>query len=177
MNQDPGAGLPTAGEERRGLTDQVVQAAMILQHYREQGRRGDLAELRRLRPGEGTIPPEVFWRLVERLDVPRPAEDFWLAILPMMVEHPHRKGAIAGRELARARAAPARVERWLRLDRERAWVEARRLLALLDGPIDWVRMGWLLLLWNDDSRRDFARDFFLNRPSEQDVSSPQAGDQ
>lgn len=126
--------------------------------------RGDRAVLRRLEKDRESVPPEVFWRIVERYEIPQRAEveDFWLGVLPLMVKHPHQREARPGRVLARAGISNARVERWLRLDAKGALREAGRLLSKVKDPIDWVSFGFLLRRWDDKSRRDFARDFFLS---------------
>lgn len=119
--------------------------------------RGDRAELRRMRP-DG-IPPEVYWRLTDDLDRNDP---LWMTVLPLMVRHPHERGARPGRVLARNGIKAARAERWLRRDQESAWEEAGRLLGPAKGaPLDWSRFGTLLAGWNDPARRrSFAREYF-----------------
>ena len=130
--------------------------------------RGERAQLRRVRDGTHEIPPEVFWRIVERYEIRPGDERFWLQVVPLMVDHSHRSGARAGHALAGAGVAGARIERWLRLDRPSAWRESRRLLSRLDSGFDWKRFGTLLFFWTEQARLDFARDFFLaaSRPSQ-----------
>lgn len=125
--------------------------------------RGPRAELRRLRQHADEIPPDIFWQVVDKHDLAPSEEDWWLAILPLMVAHEHQPGRRPGHALKQAGVKPARVERWLRYDRDRAIEEAHRLLALLDSGFDWVRMGKLLRWWTDPQRRELARDFFLGQ--------------
>lgn len=119
--------------------------------------RGDRAELRRMRP-DG-IPPEVYWRLTDGLGY---EDELWMAVLPLMVAHPHDRGGRPGRVLARNGVKPARVTRWLRRDRRSAWEEAGRFLGPARGvSLDWGRFGTLLARWDDpERRRRFAREYF-----------------
>lgn len=123
--------------------------------------RGPRAILRRLRQHAGEPPPDEFWQIVDRYQLPREDEDFWLAVLPLMVECPHT-ALRPGDAVARAGIAKTRVERWLRLEQPRAWREANRLLARLDSGLDWVQFGPLLYDWTEDRRRTFARQYFLS---------------
>lgn len=120
--------------------------------------RGERAELRRL--DAAVLPPVVYWRLVERFELEAHEDRFWLDLLPMMVDHPHGD-LTPGRGLAASSVSGARVERWLRLDAQRARREVRRLFARCDRPFDWAQLAALLFLWSDQERRRFARDFFL----------------
>lgn len=123
--------------------------------------RGERAELRRMRNGT-VFPPEPFWMVVERYDI-RPSEEaFWIDVVPLMVDHPHNPTLSPGRALAIAGVSPARIERWLRLDPERARREASRLLTRLDQGLNWPRFAGLLRFWTDEERRRFARDYFLS---------------
>ncbi|HET8656967.1 MAG TPA: type I-E CRISPR-associated protein Cse2/CasB [Longimicrobiaceae bacterium] len=126
-------------------------------------RRGPRAELRRVEADPDHIPPQVFWDIVERYGIRERDESFWLSILPLMVRYPHRFDLSPGRALAAAGVSPARIERWLRLDRDGARRQAGRLLShLKDGGLDWIRFAYLLRGWSDEQRRGFARDFFLS---------------
>lgn len=151
---------PVGEPPRSSLAHALARAAAFLSS--EGISRGDRAELRRMSP-EG-VPPEVFWRTLDRLDrtVSEREEPFWMTVLPLMVRYPHRRGARPGGVLAGGGVKPARIVRWLRRDREAAWRETHRLLSLLKGEgLDWVELGTLLHHWRDDRvRRRFARDFF-----------------
>lgn len=137
--------------------------------YVSQLQRGDRAMLRRLRGRYSEVPPEPFWRIVERYEIPEgDREDrFWMSVLPLMVQHAHQRGSRPGRVLCRAGVSPARLERWLRRDCEGAWAEADRLLSQVDQPFDWVQFGFLLYYWDhrqygEKNRRRLARDYFLS---------------
>ncbi len=156
----------------RSLATRLAGVAGHLDRLRAGRQRGPLAELRRLqvirngtdaaRPSE--LPGETFWALVQRFDIAPGEEDFWLSVLPLMVRHPHQRGARPGRALEAAGVSKARFERWLRLDREGARREAARLLSKLkDQGLDWVVLGHALHRWNDEDRYGLARDFFLAR--------------
>lgn len=153
----PGSGVepPRAGsfrEQVRGIAGYVGSLG-----------RGQRAHLRRLSADPGHIPRPAFWDVVERYQIGERDEPFWLAVLPLMVRHPHRSDLSPARALAAAGVSPARAERWLRLDREGAWREAARLLShLKDGGLDWTRLAPLLRDWSDEQRRGFARDYFLS---------------
>ena len=123
--------------------------------------RGDRAMLRRMLAHD-ELPPEPFWGLIARYEIREEEEAFWRVAVPLMVVHPHRAGISAGRALAAARTAAPRVERWLRLDRERAHHEAHRLLSKVEGGFDWVRFGRVLRSWNRANKMSFARDFYLS---------------
>ncbi len=127
--------------------------------------------LRRMLSGDG-LPPEPFWGLIAKYDVREYEEPLWRVTIPLMVLHPHRPGVSAGRALAAARTAAPRVERWLRLDRQRAHREAHRLLAKVDGGFDWVRFGNLLRSWSRATKMSFARDYYLSS----EYQSSQRGD-
>lgn len=120
--------------------------------------RGERAELRRLDPD--AVPPEAYWRLVERFELEGPEDRFWLTVVPMMVDHRHGDTAPGG-ALAASGVTGARVERWLRFDAQRARREAGRLFARCDRPFDWGQLAALLFLWNEKEKRRLARDFFL----------------
>lgn len=140
---------------------------------------GEQAELRRLRGRYRELPPEVFWRIVDRYDIPPHQEDFWMAVLPLMVEHRHKPQCRTGRVLARSGVSSARLEKWLRLDQQGALDEAGRLLSQVEGPINWVQFCFLLSLWGhpelgERNRRDLARDYFL-APQKRESSSKNQG--
>lgn len=122
--------------------------------------RGERAELRRMR--DDSIAPEPFWTLVGRYDLPLSQDAFWKSVVPLMVEHPHRKGVPPGRALAAAGVSAPRIERWLRLSKQRARQEARRLLVRLDEGLDWTKFAPLLFYWSMERKRKFARDYFLS---------------
>jgi hypothetical protein len=133
--------------------------------------RGPRAELRRLTADGAFIPPQAFWNLVDRYAISQRDEDFWLHIVPLMVEHPHDSSTAPGVALARAGVSASRIERFLRLDRDGAWAEAGRLLSHLgEAGLDWagtlstwrVGFGPLLHGWMPEQRRHFARQFFLS---------------
>ena len=123
--------------------------------------RGERAELRRMRAG-AAFPPEPFWTLVERFGIPPAAEPFWMDVVPHMIDQPHDPRRRPGRALAEAQLSGARLERWLRLEPERARKEAGRLLVRLEGGLNWVTFAGLLWFWTPQDRRGLARDFFLS---------------
>jgi CRISPR type I-E-associated protein CasB/Cse2 len=139
--------------------DQVFGVARDLSKLR----RGPRAVLRRIHSDPRHIPPQPFWDLVARYEIPERDEPFWLKVIPLMVVYPHRLEAPPGRALAAAGVSPARVERWLRLDASAARNEAHRLLShLKEGGLNWVSFAYLLRDWTDQQRRGFAREFFLS---------------
>lgn len=128
--------------------------------YIKRLRPGPRAELRRLSPDSAAVPPKVFWDIVDRYRIRESDETYWISVIPLMVRHPHVPTA-PGRALARAKVSAARVERWLRLDRDGARRSAGRVLSQLkQGGLDWVQFGDLLRDWSDDGRRRLARQFF-----------------
>jgi CRISPR type I-E-associated protein CasB/Cse2 len=155
----------------RSLSSRLAGVAAYLDRLQGMQQRGPLAELRRLQPmgecGEtrpSDLPGETFWALVQRFDIPRGEEPFWLALLPVMVRHRHQRGTKPGRAMEAVGISKARFERWLRLPRESAWREAPRLLSKLkDHGLDWVEFGHALHRWNEEDRYRLARDFFLAR--------------
>lgn len=157
-----GAGRPPGEETGRDLASTFAGVAGYVDNLPT----GERAELRRLRGQYREMPPEVFWRIVDRYDIPPRDEDFWIDVVPLMVEHPHEPRSRTGRVLARSGVSSARLEKWLRLDREGALDEAGRLLSQVDGAIDWVQFAFLLYLWNhpehgERNRRDLAREYFI----------------
>lgn len=144
--------------------------------YIEQLPRGDQAELRRLRQDIGGIPPEIFWRIVDRYEIHPGGEGFWKAVLPLMVKYRHTPDARPGHMLEGAGVSPARVERWLRLDRNGALREAGRLFSKLQTGVDWVQLGHLLYKWDENNRTGLARDFFLKRSRRNAQSSTKGGE-
>lgn len=196
---------PPAGAEQaaqsdpvRRLAAQLAEAARTVDRLRgdptradKKRQRGDLARLRRLHPGTIRIPPEVFWRVLPS-NVPRSEEGFWHGVLPLMAKHPHQRGQRVGRVLrdvwglddhGRVRGGP-RLERWLRFSKDRALIEADRLLQRLDEsqPFDWIGFGLLLFRWDDPDdgerrRRDLARDFFRGRPPSASLQPTERGNE
>jgi len=134
-------------------------------------RRGEQAQLRRVHP-KGAL-PSVFWDLVKKYEIEEGyEEDFFVHLLPAMVQHRHEPRRRPGAALRRAGVSPARFERWLRQDKQTAWRETRRILAQVDEGVDWAVLGQLLFHWDhpkwgEVNRRRIARDFFLTRPSEE----------
>lgn len=160
---DDSASSALTEREPSSFASTVVGIAGTVQDRRSGGAmsRGDRAELRRMRAGTA-FPPEPFWALVERFAIPPPGEPFWIDVVPLMVDYPHDASRRPGRALAESRVSGARIERWLRLEPDRARREAGRLLARLDGGLNWVSFAGLLRFWNSQDRRGFARDFFLS---------------
>jgi CRISPR type I-E-associated protein CasB/Cse2 len=151
---------PTGGApaDTPSLEEQFLKASGYVQRVR----RGPRAVLRRLDAGPDRVPPQVFWDVVEHCRIRPREEEFWLAVLPLLVRHPHRFDLSPGRALAHAGVSAARVERWLRLSREDAIRAAGRLLTRVENGMDWTRLGPLLRFWTEDARRELARDFFLS---------------
>lgn len=175
--------LPVGSETTAFADDEVIDPSPTLASriagiagYIKSLPRGDQAELRRLGQHVGRIPPEVFWRIVARYKIHHSDEPFWQSVLPLMVKHPHSPNARPGQKLDEARVSPARVERWLRLDKEGARREASRLLSKLDAGVDWVQLGYLLYMWDEKNRTRLARDFFLTRSRRTAQSSTDGGD-
>jgi CRISPR type I-E-associated protein CasB/Cse2 len=157
--QRPTSDSAPEASQPRGFRHQVLGIA----GYVGALRRGPRAVLRRLDAGDGTIPPQDFWNVVERYGIAERDERLWLAVLPLMVRYPHRFDRSPGRALAAAGVSASRVERWLRLDSAAARREAGRLLSHLKGEgLDWIKLAYLLRDWSDEQRRGFARDFFLS---------------
>lgn len=153
------AALPEASSLERQLLGVAGYVANL--------RRGPRAALRRLASDPDGVPPQEFWDVVERYDISRYDEPFWLRMIPLMVRHPHADIS-PGRALARAGISAARVERWLRLDAESALAQAARLLSHLgDAGLHWAHFGRLLHAWHHTDhgphlRRKMAREFFLS---------------
>lgn len=142
------AAVVRALDERRGVT----------------GRRGLLAALRRISDDPRDLPPEEFWDLAQHHKIPQSEEPLWLRLLPLMAVHPNDASRSLGAALEEARVTPARLERWLRADRDEALEQTPRILARLgSGGIHWVDLAYLLRDWTPKQRRDLARDFFRSR--------------
>jgi|GEM_PF-2241400 len=157
-----GNGDSTQSPRGHHITSKVAKIAGWLERLHNSRQRGALAELRRLR--SDSIPGEAFWDVVERFDIPEEEESFWLAIIPLMVRHPHRRKIRPGRALEAAGISKPRFERWLRLDRHDARAAAGRLLSKLgDDGLDWTSLEPALRYWSEKDRYDLARDFFLAR--------------
>lgn len=128
----------------------------------ERGRRlGELATLRRMARDPAALPPASFWSVIAQLGSSPHADAFWRSVLPLMVDVPHARGRRPGHACRAAGVSAARVERWLRLDRDAAAMECRRFLQRLDGGVDWVELGTLLHDWTDAARLRFARDYYV----------------
>lgn len=152
-------GAATSPAERvRSLAPRI---ALWLRDHSEGGAtsRGGRAVLRRMNPA--SVPPAQFWRIVDRFDIERHEDAFWHAVIPMMVDHAHGR-ASPGAALAESGVSGPRIERWLRLDRTRAQLEARRVFRRCERPLDWARLASLLWFWSETERRHLARDFFLS---------------
>lgn len=153
-----------------------AQTALGIAGYVSQLPRGDRAELRRMNDLM-IAPPEAFWRIVDRYEIAMPEEDFWIHVIPGMVRHPHNGGLPPGRALAEGGVSPARIERWLRHERPKAWKEAGRLLSPLKEGLNWAQFSSLMRFWSPTDRRRFARDYFLSpafRKRQQQLSSKEA---
>jgi CRISPR type I-E-associated protein CasB/Cse2 len=165
-------------EERRErtLASRIAGIARAI----EKLSRGERAELSRLRQDSMRIPPEVFWRLVDQFEIHQLDEPFWMSVLPLMVTYPHTPGERPGHVLESAGVSAARVERWLRLDKQGAWREADRLLSATKAKavagVDWVSFGHLLYRWDEKHRNNFARDFFVTRSRRAAQSTTEGGE-
>jgi len=169
------AGEARGAEEvarERSLASRITGIARFLENLP----RGERAELRRLRQEFSRVPPEVFWQIVEQYDIHPADEPFWKAVLPLMVKYPYTPGERPGHVLEKAGVSAARVERWLRLDRQAAWREADRLLSVADAGLDWVSFGYLLYYWDENHRNRFARDFFVTRSRRAALSTTEGGE-
>lgn len=166
FTRTPSTSMPEPENSNRRTTsrsDSFSNQVLGISGYVGALRRGPRAMLRRVDSDVDHIPPRVFWDLVERYDIQERDEPFWLAIVPLVVQHPHRADLSPGRALAAAGVSAARIERWLRLDATGARREASRLLSHLKGEgLNWIKFAFLLRDWNDEQRRGFARDFFLS---------------
>lgn len=127
------------------------------------GRRGLLAALRRISDDPRDLPPEEFWDLVQHHGIPQSEEPLWLRMLPLMAVHPNDPSRSVAAALEEERVTPARLERWLRADRDEALKQAPRILARLGGGVRWVDLAYLLRDWTPEQRRGLAREFFRNR--------------
>ncbi len=161
----------TAREVGRSMSSKLSGVAAYIVNLP----RGDRAELRRIGRWEAEIPPEVFWRIVARYNIAPDEEDFWLAIIPLMVHHEHVRGRKPGRALAEAGVSPARVRKWLRLTRVKARAEAGRLFSQVKTGFDWVKLGFLLLNWKEEDRRTLARGYFLSRDLQEGSAASRGG--
>lgn len=132
--------------------------------------RGEQAILRRMERRRDEPAPDAFWQIVEKYDLPPWDEPFWVAVMPLMVRVPYQKGRPAGKALAAARVSSLRFDRWLRRDRESAWRGAWRLLAAVDGGIDWPSFGYLLRDWDDEQKRRLARDYYLSSGDDREAT-------
>jgi CRISPR type I-E-associated protein CasB/Cse2 len=142
-------------------------ALLALRIHSEGYSRGDRAALRRLSTDPRAVPPEVFWRAVgDRIDSDED-ERFWRSALLLMARHRHLPGSSLGEQLEGPVDRPllpnSRLERWLRLDRERAREDARRVLSRLDDGVNWADLGPLLHHWTPAQRRRVAQSFFRAR--------------
>lgn len=157
------------------LGSRLAEAAGYVENLKRSGNRGRLAELRRL--SRSGVPGDTFWTLVQRFGLQQRDQEFWLAVIPLIVRHPHSRDRRPGRVLEASGLSKARFERWLRLDRDRAIREAGRILShLRDETIDWVALGHALYRWNEGDRYGLARDFFTARAHRNNTSADGAKD-
>ncbi len=152
---------------------------------------GPIAELRRMEPTAGVLPP-VFWTVLmkhvpEYLCQGRDAERAWAAIIQgiaLMAPRAHEKEASPGRVLADTGYSEPRFVRLLRAEGDGLSVETRtvcRWLATKAQPIDWAAFARFLLsrlhprFNSDDYSKDqtdrMARAFFTVRAK--DTPSPE----
>lgn len=172
MTQTSSAEAPsprTAGDDRWAVIGKIA-----FEMDNEWISPGDLASLRRAR-FEGHAEP-AFWRLAMRHLEPagllRGEEDErrWLQVLGGMAEMKglHRRGARAGRVLAEAEVAEARVLRLLRAHGETLPPLLRAVVHQLASgrrQVDWVDLAELVLSdgkpgWENNVRRRIARDYY-----------------
>ena len=152
---------------------------------------GPMAELRRMEPAAGVLPP-AFWRVLMK-HVPddlcqgRDAERAWAAIIhgiALMAPRAHEAQAWPGRVLAETGYSEPRFVRLLRAEADGLPVETRtvcRWLATKARPIDWGAFARFLLSrlhprFNGDNNSKeqtdrMARAFFTVRAK--DTSSPE----
>lgn len=163
----PEAAPAHSGEEPRAspFARRVMRIAAHLDRMRNvTGLRGQLAILRRIAMDPAGIPPETYWELMQKFEVPFGEEPFWLRVLPLMASRRHDPRQPPGVALEKTEVTPARLERWLRAEQEDAWAQAPRILARLgDAGIDWVSLAYLLRDWNSDQRTALAQEFFRAR--------------
>ena len=153
-------------ERTDGTNDDVWVPARVIaiavrttERWRTRGDRGRLADLRRL--SLNTLPGEAFWAIADVARADRFTEGFLREFLPLVASVRHRTGQRIGRSLRASGIAPARFERWLRLPREAAIIDARRLVRRCDS-LDLVSLGVTLFYWTDETRMELAREFYRN---------------
>lgn len=129
-----------------------------IQQLRTSGRRGDIAELRRMRVDSAW--PEVFWRIIQRYKVPTNMELFWASLMPVLADAEVDYGRQPGTAMAEAGISKTRFERWCRYDQQTALVELRRILAQVEGGFNWQALLIILSNWGPKSKRQLAREYF-----------------
>lgn len=137
----------------------IAIAVRMAERWRSRGDRGRLAELRRV--DSGALPGEAFWVISAAARPDTGTERFLRDFLPLVASVPHRAGWRVGRSLRNSGIAAARFERWLRLPRDSAIVDARRLVRRCDS-LDMIQLGVALFYWTDETRMTLARDFYRN---------------
>lgn len=134
---------------------------------------GDIARLRRLKPGQ--VAGSVLWRLIPEEALPSgepalvEAELRWSAVLSAMAlaKGLHARGRRPGVALAEAGLSELRLSRLLEARGERLLGEIRSLGRLLNAKavtVDWSDVAWLVFGQDSDrhesSRRNVARDYY-----------------
>lgn len=154
---------------------------------------GDLAALRRARPGDLGGP--AFWKLaVDHLEpaglLPAPsapwrddAERRWVVIVAGMAEMAgqHARGRRLGRVLAEVGVSEARVLRLLRAEGEALLQTVRPIvhqLATAGARLDWTDLADLVTSdgrpWQTEVRRRIALDYYRTSPDRSTQASPEA---
>lgn len=169
--------------ERKHLSSVVAELAGVIGH--DKFPKGDLAELRRLRP---ETPPPAYWRLLfDRVPEDWRREEWqeraWTIVMSgmaIMAPRGHATSAPLGRVMARIGGSTAESRLWqlLRVRGEQLEDHIRmlaRFLASKEERIDWADLARLLLTADEDKRdavcRKLARDFYMDNSRQQPANA------
>jgi CRISPR type I-E-associated protein CasB/Cse2 len=169
--------------ESKHLSAVVAGLAGVIGH--DKFPKGDLAELRRLRP---ETPPPAYWRLL----FDRVPEDWrreerqeraWAIVMSgmaVMAPRVHASSTPLGRVMARIGGSTAESRLWqlLRVRGEPLEDHIRilaRFLAAKEERIDWADLARLLLIADEGKRdavcRKLARDFYMDESRQQPANA------
>lgn len=91
----------------------------------------------------------------------------WLRVIYFLPHAGHKdEGPSLGQAIAAKNVREARLIQLVRTEPPNDIVQLRRLLIQLGAEVDWQKLGWALLRWDDTTKRRIVEDYFMALPKQ-----------